>query len=183
MGTFREELEKVKNGPPIDFRKPATAAPRTVRKTWGSQSQIVRIAKAVSNEPPAPQGSVVESMDRVIQSYLDANALPTETTPECLARLTAKPGTVAHGALSALYSQRRALKMAEDSPRAMASKPLASSAASISKAQSDLNDAAHAELTKALGKGENISEAEAMLRAMDANPALYSASKAARNGR
>lgn len=172
MGTFREELEKLKNGAPMDFRKATT-----VRKTWGSQSQIVQIAKAAPSKPQAPQGSAVEGMDQVIQSYLDANALPSETTPECLARLTAKPGK-AHDAISALYSQRRQLKMAEQQGTASKPKP----SASVSKAASDLNDAAHAILTKALGQGENISEAEAMLKAMEANPALYSASRAARNG-
>jgi len=107
-------------------------------------------------------------------AHVHSKMHPGENEKQAFVRLVSEHDP----AVSALYSRRKAAA-------ALATKQRVDTGAGvhaqgIKKSLSDIHDAQQAEIVKASMAGETISEDEAMVRAVQAHPEIYSAIRTAR---
>jgi len=166
MGTFYEELAKLQHA-------------RSIGKTL---DDVVKIEKISANHPTviARQATKTEEqktaadLDKAMATHVRSKMHPGENEKQALIRLVREHDP----AVSSLYSTRKAAI-------ALATKQRVDNGAGvhaqgIKKSLSDIHDAQQAEIVKASMSGETISEDEAMVRAVQAHPEIYSAIRAAR---
>jgi hypothetical protein len=166
MSTFHEELAKLQHA-------------RSIGKTL---DDVIRIEKISANHPTtiarqatkAKEQQTAADLDQAMAAHVHSKMHPGENEKQAFVRLVSEHDP----AVSALYSRRKAAA-------ALATKQRVDNGAGvhaqgIKKSLSDIHDAQQAEIVKASMAGETISEDEAMVRAVQAHPEIYSAIRTAR---